>query len=86
MSKIVQFTMNGYSGRVNRVVKIPEARMEHFICGTPGTTFGQALRNNWPFKDHDIESKWRIVTEKGADVTNSALSSHEGTVLVEFPP
>ncbi len=77
-------SLKGYSGRVNRVVKIPRASVEHFIYGTPETTFGQALRNNWPFEDQGIKSKWRIVTEKGADVTNSALSSHEGTVLVEF--
>ena len=58
--------------------------MEYFIHGTPQTTFEQALRDNWPFVDRDIKSKLRIVTETGADVTNSTLSSHEGTVLVEF--
>jgi hypothetical protein len=60
--------------------------MEYFIHGTPETTFGEALRDSWPFEDHDIKSKWRIVTEKGADVTKSKLSSHEGTVMVEFLP
>lgn len=60
--------------------------MEHFISGTPETTFGQALRDNWPFEDRDIKSKWRIVTDTGVDVTKSALSSHEGTVMVEFLP
>jgi len=79
--------LKGYKGRITRVVKIPEARMEHFISGAPDTTFDQALRNNWPFADRDIKkSKWRIVTDKGADVTKSALSSHEGTVMVEFLP
>jgi len=79
--------LKGYKGRITRVVKISEARMEHFISGTPETTFEQALRNNWPFVDHDIKkSKWRIVTDTGADVTKSVLSSHEGTVMVEFLP
>ncbi|MBN2229053.1 MAG: hypothetical protein JW779_05620 [Candidatus Thorarchaeota archaeon] len=79
-------SLKGYSGKITRVVKIPEARMEHFISGKPETTFGQALRDNWPFEDHDINSKWRIVTENGEDVTKNALSSHEGTVMVEFLP
>ena len=79
-------SLKGYGNRVNRVVKIPGARMEHFIYGTPETTFEQALRDNWPFKDRDIKSKWKIVTDKGVDVTKSALSSHEGTVMVEFLP
>jgi hypothetical protein len=80
-------SLKGYSGRINRVVKIKGDRIEHFIHGTPETTFEQALRNNWPFEDHDVKkSKLRIVTETGEDVTKSTLSSHEGTVLVEFLP
>jgi len=80
-------SLKGYSGRINRVVKIKGDRVEHFIHGTPETTFEQALRNNWPFEDHDVKkSKLRLVTEKGVDVTKSTLSSHEGTVLVEFLP
>ena len=60
--------------------------MEHFISGTPETTFEQALRDNWPFEDRDIKSKLRIMTDDGKDVTKSTLLSHEGTVLVEFLP
>jgi hypothetical protein len=78
--------LKGYSGIINRVVKIQGERMEYFIHGTPETTFEQALRNNWPFKDHDKKSKLKLVTKTGVDVTKSALSSHEGTVLVEFLP
>lgn len=76
--------LDGYKGTINRVVKIPEARMEYFISGTPETTFKQALRDNWPFEDRDINSKLRIVADTGEDVTMSELSSHEGTVMVEF--
>ncbi|MHA2357086.1 MAG: hypothetical protein ACXADC_18090 [Candidatus Thorarchaeota archaeon] len=76
--------LKGFKGTINRVVKIPEAGREFFISGTPETTFEQALRDNWPLEDKDIESKLRIVTDTGVDVTKSALSSHEGTVLVEF--
>jgi hypothetical protein len=79
-------SLKGYRGKVTRVVKIPEARMEHFISGTPETTFKQALCDNWPFEDRDIKSRWRIVTDTGADVTKSSLKSHEGTVMVEFLP
>jgi hypothetical protein len=58
--------------------------MEYFISGTPETTFGQALLDNWPFEERDSESKFRIVTPTEEDVTESTLLSHEGTVLVEF--
>jgi hypothetical protein len=76
--------LKGYGGTITRVVKIPGARMEHFISGKPETTFEQALRDNWPFEDHDIQTKVKIVTDKGEDVTENALSSHEGTVMIEF--
>jgi len=78
--------LKGYKGQITRVVKIPEARMEYFISGSPETSFEQALRDNWPFEDRDIKSKLRIVTDTGEDVTKSTLLSHEGTVLVEFLP
>ena len=78
--------LKGYKGNITRVIKIADARMEYFISGTPETTFEQALRDNWPFEDRDIESKLRIMTDDGKDVTKSTLLSHEGTVLVEFLP
>ena len=78
--------LKGYQGKITRVVKIAGARMEYFISGTPETTFEQALRDNWPFKDRDVKSKLKIMTDKGKDVTKSTLLSHEGTVLVEFLP
>jgi hypothetical protein len=78
--------LKGYKGKITRVVKIEGARLEYFISGTPETTFEQALRDNWPFVDRDVKSKLRIITDKGKDVTKSTLSSHEGTVLVEFLP
>lgn len=78
-------SLKGYSGRINRVVKVPGARMEYFVYGKPETTFEEALRDNWPFDDHDVKkSKFRIMTATGEDVTKSELISHEGTVLVEF--
>jgi len=76
--------LKGYKGKITRVIKIPGARMEYFISGTPETTFEEALRDNWPFEDRDIKCNFRIMTEQGVDITKNALSSHEGTVLVEF--
>jgi hypothetical protein len=61
--------------------------MEYSISDAPEIQFEQALRDNWPFEDHDTKkSKFRIVTDTGKDVTKSTRSSHEGTVLVEFLP
>ncbi|MHA1904409.1 MAG: hypothetical protein ACXADL_12400 [Candidatus Thorarchaeota archaeon] len=76
--------LKGYGGTINRVVTIPEVGKEYFISGKPETTYEQALRDNWPFEDKDVKSKFRIVTDTGVDVTKSALSDHAGTVLVEF--
>ncbi|MGY5865682.1 MAG: hypothetical protein RTV41_13850 [Candidatus Thorarchaeota archaeon] len=76
--------LKGYEGNITRVVRIAGAR-EYFISGTLETTFEQALRDNWPFEDHDIKkSKFRIMSDKGEDVTKRTLGSHEGTVMVEF--
>ena len=76
--------LKGYKDKITRVVRIPGAR-EYFISGKPESTFEKALRDNWPFEDHDIEkSKFRIMSDKGEDVTNHTLESHEGTVMVEF--
>jgi hypothetical protein len=77
-------SLKGYNGSINRVIKIKGERMEYFISGSPKTTFEQALRDNWPFEERDSKSKFRLVTPTGEDVTKNALSSHEGTVLVEF--
>jgi len=78
-------SLKGYSGTINRVVKIKGERMEYFIQGSPDTTFEEALRDNWPWEDRDKKkTKIRIVSDTGEDVTKSSLSSHEGTVLVEF--
>jgi len=77
-------SLKGYRGNINRVIKIKGERMEYFISGSPKTTFEQALRDNWPFEEHDSKSKFRLVTPTGEDVTKNALSSHEGTVLIEF--
>ncbi|MHA2164215.1 MAG: hypothetical protein ACXABF_17525 [Candidatus Thorarchaeota archaeon] len=72
--------LKGYKGEITRVVRIPGER-EYFISGIPE----QALRDNWPFEDHDIKkSKFRIMSDKGEDVTKRTLGSHEGTVMVEF--
>ena len=45
--------LKGYSGTINRVVKIRGERMEYFITGSPDMTFEQALRNNWPWEHRD---------------------------------
>ena len=77
-------SLNGYNGSINRVIKIKGKRMEYFISGSPETTFEEATQDNWPFEEYDSKSKFRIVTKKGVDVTKNALSSHAGTVLIEF--
>ncbi|TFH06254.1 MAG: hypothetical protein E4H14_11205 [Candidatus Thorarchaeota archaeon] len=77
-------SLKGYSGSINRVIKIKGERMEYFISGSPDMTFEEALRDNWPFEERDSKSKFRLVTPSGEDITKNALSSHEGTVLVEF--
>ena len=77
-------SLKGYSGSITRVIKIKGERMEYFISGSPETTFEQAMRDNWPFEEHDSKSKFRIVTDKDVDVTKIPLSDHEGTVLLEF--
>lgn len=77
-------SLKGYNDSINRVVTIKGERMEYFISGSPDTTFEEALRDNWPWEDHDKKTKVRIVSDKGKDVTKSTLSSHEGTVFVEF--
>jgi hypothetical protein len=77
-------SLKGYRGSINRVVKIKGERMEYFISGTPDMTFEDALHDNWPWEDRDKKTKVRIVSKEGEDVTKKPLSSHEGTVLVEF--
>ena len=78
-------SLKGYSGSINRVVKVKGERMEYFIYGGPDMTFEQALRNSWPWEERDKKkTKVRIVSDTGVDVTKSSLLSHEGTVLVEF--
>jgi hypothetical protein len=78
-------SLKGYSGSINRVVKIKGERMEYFIHGSTETTFEQALRDSWPWENRDKKkTKIRIVSDTGEDVTKSSLLSHEGTVFVEF--
>lgn len=77
-------SLKGYHGSINRVIKIKGERMEYFISGSPDTTFEQALRDSWPFEERNRKSKFRIITDTGVDVTKKTLSSHEGTVLIEF--
>ncbi|MHA1137448.1 MAG: hypothetical protein ACTSSE_13265 [Candidatus Thorarchaeota archaeon] len=77
--------LKGYSGTINRVIKLKGERMEYFIYGSPDMTFEQALYDNWPWEDRDKKkTKVRIVSDSGEDVTKRTLLSHEGTVLVEF--
>ena len=78
-------SLKGYSGNINRAVKIKGERREYFIHGLPDMTFEKALRDSWPWDDRDKKkTKIRIVSDTGEDVTKSTLLSHEGTVFVEF--
>ncbi|MGY5873754.1 MAG: hypothetical protein RTV72_16015 [Candidatus Thorarchaeota archaeon] len=45
--------LNGFSGKINRVVTIKGERMEFFIFGSPDMTFEQALHDNWPWEERD---------------------------------
>lgn len=76
--------VRGYEGIVHRVLKAPGDRNEHFIEGKPESTFGEVVRDIWPFKDHDVDSGWKLVTTSGEDVTDRALSSYEDIVEIEF--
>ena len=85
MSKMRRGSLKGYDDSINRVVNIKGERMEYFISGPPEMTFEEALHDSWPWEDRDKKkTKVRIVSATGEDVTKSTLSSHEGTVFVEF--
>ncbi len=77
-------SLKGFEGSITRVVKTKGSHREYFIKGEPDTSFKDALIESWPFIDHNDDEKWKIVTPSGEDITEKTLSSHEGTVIVEF--
>ncbi|MBE0526404.1 MAG: hypothetical protein IH631_05640 [Candidatus Thorarchaeota archaeon] len=85
MSKFVQITMNGYTGTIARTAKIAGNPKDYFIKGVGDTPIREVLLENWPFSEHDKDSKWYVVDELGNTVTNSPLSSLDSiaTVTIE---
>jgi hypothetical protein len=76
--------LKGYSGAINRVVKMKDTKREYFITGEEDDTYEKAVKESWPFEEYDVDDKWRIVSSTGEDLTKSKLSSHAGTVILEF--
>ncbi len=77
-------SLKGFAGNVTRVIRLKDSKREYFIKGHDDTTFEEAVRQSWPFEDHDVHKKWRVVSSTGEDLTRSTLSSHERTVILEF--
>ncbi len=77
-------SLKGFEGKINRVVRIKGAKMEYFISGVEDDTYEDAVRDSWPFENHKAKEKWRILSATGEDLTKSKLSSHAGTVIIEF--
>ncbi|MDF1539859.1 MAG: hypothetical protein P1Q69_13245 [Candidatus Thorarchaeota archaeon] len=77
-------SLKGFKGEIQRVVKIKDTKKEYFITGKEDDTYEKALRDSWPFEEYDVKDKWRIVSSTGEDLTKSELSSHAGTVILEF--
>ncbi len=76
--------LKGFEGAITRVVKIRDVKKEFFIRGGDDATFEDALHATWPFEDHDVKEKWRVVSASGEDVTKIKLADHSGTVTLEF--
>lgn len=77
-------SLKGFEGEITRVARVKGTKREYFIKGEEESTFEEAIRQSWPFKDHDVNSKWRVVSSSGEDLTKSKLSSHDRTVTIEF--
>jgi hypothetical protein len=77
-------SLKGFEGSITRVVKLKGINKEYFIKGNPDSSFKEALQKSWPFIDHKVKEKWKIVTPSGEDITEMKLSEHSGTVIVEF--
>ncbi len=77
-------SLKGFEGEITRVAREKDTKHEFFIRGKEDTTFEEAIRESWPFKDHNIHSKWRVVSSSGEDLTKSKLSSYDRTVIIEF--
>jgi hypothetical protein len=77
-------SLRGFEGEITRVVKVKGSRREYFIKGKEDTTFEEAIRQSWPVEDHKVNSKWRVVSSSGEDLTKRKLSSYDKTVIIEF--
>lgn len=76
--------LKGFEGAITRVIKIQNTKKEFFIKGNEDSTYEEALIASWPFEDHNVKEKWKIVTPAGEDLTKTKLADHAGTVILEF--
>jgi hypothetical protein len=77
-------SLKGFQGMDTRVVREKDTKTEYFIKGPPDSTFRDALKNSWPFTEHKVSEKWRILTPSGEDVSDKKLSECVDIVIVEF--
>ncbi len=77
-------SLKGFDGTITRVVKIKGTKKEFFIEGKEEFTFEEAIRNSWPFEDHDVDEKWIVTSSSGEDLAGRTLMSYSNTVIVEF--
>jgi len=72
----------GYSGMIDRTVKLAGTQKDYFIRGASETPIKEVLLKNWPFSELDQDSNWHVVDDLGNDVTNNPLSSLGGAAIV----
>lgn len=77
-------SLKGFDGSINRVVKIKGTKKEYFITGSEESTFEEVLQKVWPFEDHKMSEKWRVISSTGEDLTKTKFKDHSNTVIVEF--
>lgn len=77
-------SLKGFEGNITRVVRIRDTKKEFFIRGSESSTFEEALKLTWPFNDHDVKEKWRVLSSSGEDLAKVKLADHSGTVILEF--
>ncbi len=77
-------SLKGFDGSINRVAKIKGTKKEYFITGSEDSTFEEVLSKEWPFEDHKVSEKWRVISSTGEDLTKTKFRDHSNTVIVEF--
>ncbi len=67
---------------LHRVVVDPLADEEVLIHGQSDATFRKAVLEYWNFSRVDRKSGWRIMDERGNDISDSPLSSFSGVATI----